>query len=64
MTDALERGGAMASVYRTMKTKDNGYMRIDKNKVLSESKKMSTAKGEGRNKIMSNSIGGSSKKKT
>jgi hypothetical protein len=57
MPDATERGGAMASVYRQMKTKEGGVIRIDKEKVLAESKKASLFKGNGRNQPMANVMG-------
>lgn len=44
MPDASERGGAMAAVYRTMKKKDGNFQRIDRAKVLAESKKVAATK--------------------
>lgn len=60
MTDASERSGAMAAVYRTTKSKKDpmAFERLDRNKVVEASRKLAGAKGDGRNKVTANSLGG------
>lgn len=57
MSDALNRGGAMSAMYRSIKTKGSGVIRLDKNKVLTEVAKMSKLKGDGHNSPMAKSMG-------
>lgn len=57
MSDATERGGSLSGVYRQIKTKDQGVIRLDRAKVLEESRKAAAFKGDGRNKPMANVLG-------
>lgn len=62
MPDATQRGGALAAVYRQVKTKEAGVIRIDRTKAVEEANKMAKAKGDGRNKPMAKSQGPSKPK--
>lgn len=53
MSDATERGGALASVYREIKKKMSGEVRIDKNKAIETSAQMATLRGHSRAKAPS-----------
>lgn len=44
MSDATQRGGGLAAVYRSITKRENGMVRIDRNKAVAEAKKCA-AKG-------------------
>lgn len=50
MTDATQRGGALAAVYRSIKKRESGVVRLNRNDVVAEVEKIALAKGDGRNK--------------
>lgn len=55
MPDATERGGALAAVYRAIKNKDSGVIRIDRETAMKEAERASKAKTSNpRNKPMAN----------
>lgn len=63
MPDASERGGGLASIYRMIKSKADGYTRLDKAKMIEDAKKAAGQKGNGRNAVKAPSLKGGSKKK-
>lgn len=62
MSDATQRGGALAAIYRSIKKPESGVIRIDRAAAVKEAEKIALAKGDGRNKPMANTIGPSKPK--
>lgn len=48
MSDATERGGSLAALYRSLKKKEGGYIRMDKQKAIDQSAKNATMRGSHR----------------